>query len=72
MDQKGASDEQAFFIGALSRNKCTENDKRRGTYHSRLTMQLIVMSSQKAFVRKWVLFVAVKKGQNFFPIPVMK
>ena len=52
MDQKGASDEQAFFIGALSRNKCTENDKRRSTYHSRLTMQLIVMSSRKAFVRK--------------------
>ena len=72
MDQKGASDEQAFFIGALSRNKCTENDKRRTAYHSRLTMQLIVMSSQKAFVRKWVLFVAVKKGQSFFPIPVMK
>lgn len=72
MNQKGASDEQAFFIGALSRNKCTENDKRRSIYHSRLTMQLIVMSSQKAFVRKWVLFVSVKKGQKFFPIPVMK
>ena len=24
--------------GALSRNKCTENNKRRSTYHSRLTM----------------------------------
>ena len=73
VDQKGTSDEQAFFIGALSRNKCTENDKRRSTYPSRLTMQLTVMSSrQKAFVRKWVLFVAVKKGQNFLPIPVMK
>ena len=36
VDQKGASDEQAFFIGALSRNKCTENDKRRSTYQSRL------------------------------------
>lgn len=59
VDQKGASDEQAFFIGALSRNKCTENDKRRSTYPSRLTMQLTVMSSRK-------------KGQNFFPIPVMK
>ena len=72
MDQTGASDEQAFFIGPLSRTKCTENDKRRSTYHSRLTMQLIVMSSQKAFVRKWVLFVAVKMGQTLFPIPVIK
>ena len=72
MDQTGASDEQAFFIGPLSRTKCTENDKRRSTYHSRLTTQLIVMSSQKAFVRKWVLFVAVKMGQTFFPIPVIK
>ena len=72
MDQTGASDEQAFFIGPLSRTKCTENDKRRSTYHSRLTMQLIVMSSRKAFVRKWVLFVAVKMGQTFFPIPVIK
>ena len=26
MDQEGASDEQAFFIGALSDNKCTENE----------------------------------------------
>ena len=72
MDQTGASDEQAFFIGPLSRTKCTENDKRRSTYHSRLTMQLIVMSSRKAFVRKWVLFVAVKMGQTLFPIPVIK
>ena len=27
MDQDGASDEQAFFIVALSDNKCTENER---------------------------------------------
>ena len=27
-------------------------------------MQLIIMSSQKAFVRNWVLFLAVKKGSK--------
>ena len=65
VDQKGASDEQAFFIGALSRNKCTENDKRRSTYPSRLTMQLTVMSSrQKSICKEVGIVCGSEKGSK--------
>ena len=64
MDHKGASDEQAFFIGALSRNKCTENDKRRSTYHSRLTMQLICNVIPESICKEVGIVCGSKKGSK--------
>ena len=63
--------QQAFFIGALSGNKCIENE-----WYINLKVKSDTGAQcnviQKAFLRKGVLFVKVKRGQDLFPMPVMK